>query len=120
MQRFPDFPVDFNFEGRFEGFVRVVGAEEVGVANEEALFVVVGIDEPAGDAVGAVTADITASFFGRVEMKCHPDVPAPVVLHYIGLGSIELKHCFAHHRPAPAPLLHESLDDHVVRHRLVP
>ena len=120
MERLPGFLVDFGLEGRLERLVRVVCAEEVGVADEEALLVVVGIDEPAGDAVGVVTADITASFFGRVEMKCHPDVRASVVLHYIGLGSIELKHCLAHHRPAPAPLLHESLDDHVVRHRLVP
>jgi hypothetical protein len=37
--------------------VRVVGAEEVGVADEEAFFVVVGVDEPAGDAVGAVADD---------------------------------------------------------------
>ena len=39
-------------------FVRVVGAEEVGVAHEEALLVVVGVDEPAGDAVGAVAAHL--------------------------------------------------------------
>ena len=50
--------VDFGFEGCLEGFVRVVGAEEIGMAHEEALLVVVGIDEPAGDAVGAVTADL--------------------------------------------------------------
>ena len=59
MQRFPGFLVDFGFEGRLERLVRVVGAEEVGVADEEALFVVVGIDEPAGDAVGVVAADFT-------------------------------------------------------------
>ena len=59
VQRFPGFPVDFGFEGGLEGFVRVVGAEEVSVAHEEALFVVVGIDEPAGDAVSVVAADFT-------------------------------------------------------------
>ena len=53
----PGVGVDFGFEGGFEGFVGVVGAEEVGVANEEAFFVVVGVDEPAGDAVGTVAAD---------------------------------------------------------------
>ena len=34
------------------------GAEEVRVADEEALFVVVRVDEPAGDAVGAVAAHL--------------------------------------------------------------
>ena len=57
MERFPGFLVDFGFEGRPEGFVRVVCVEEVGMAHEEALLVVVGVDEPAGDTVSAVTAD---------------------------------------------------------------
>ena len=34
--------------------VGVVGAEEVGVADEEALLVVVGVDEPAGDPLVAI------------------------------------------------------------------
>ena len=38
-------------------FVGVVSPEEIGVAHEEAFLVVVGIDEPAGDAVGVVAAD---------------------------------------------------------------
>jgi len=59
IQRFPGFLVDFGFEGGFQGFVRVIRAEEVGVADEEAFFVVVGVDEPAGDAVGAVAADFS-------------------------------------------------------------
>ena len=54
MQRLPGFPVDFGLESRPEGFVGVVGAEEVSVANEEALLVVVGVNEPASDTVGAV------------------------------------------------------------------
>ena len=44
--------MDLGLEGGLERLVGVVGAEEVGVADEEALF-----DEPAGDAVGAVAAD---------------------------------------------------------------
>lgn len=56
----PGFGVDIGFEGGFEGFVGVVLAEEVGVADEEALAVVVGVDEPAGDAVGSVAADFAA------------------------------------------------------------
>ena len=57
MEGFPGFLVDLGFERRAQGFVRVASAEEVGVADEEAFLVVVGIDEPAGDAVGAVAAD---------------------------------------------------------------
>ena len=53
----PGLVVDLGFEGRFQGAVGIVGTEEVGVADEEALFVVVGVDEPAGDAFGAVAAD---------------------------------------------------------------
>lgn len=53
----PGVGVDFGLEGGLEGLVGVVGAEEVGVADEEGFFVVVGVDEPAGDAVGAVAPD---------------------------------------------------------------
>lgn len=42
------------FEGDFEGLVRVVSPEEVGVTDEETFFVVVVVDEPAGDAFGAI------------------------------------------------------------------
>jgi len=42
--------VDFAFQGCFQGFVWVVRAEEVGVADEEGFHVVVGVDKPAGDA----------------------------------------------------------------------
>ena len=38
----PGFPVDLGLEGGLEGLVGIVGAEEVGVADEEALLVVVG------------------------------------------------------------------------------
>ena len=53
----PGFRVDLGFEGGSEGLVGVVRAEEVGVADEEALLVVVGVDEPAGDPFWAVRAD---------------------------------------------------------------
>ena len=53
----PGVCVDLCLEGGFQGFVRIVGAEEVGVAHEEALFVLVHVDKPAGDALGAVTFD---------------------------------------------------------------
>jgi hypothetical protein len=50
--------VDLGAEGALELAVGVVGAEEVGVADEEALAVVVSVDEPAGDVVGRGTADL--------------------------------------------------------------
>ena len=59
MEGFPGFLVDFGFEGGLEGFVGVVGAEEVGVAHEEAFLVVVGIDEPTSNAIGVVAANLT-------------------------------------------------------------
>lgn len=58
----PGLFVDLGFEGGFEGFVGIVLAEEVGVADEKGFAVVVGIDHPAGDAVGVVAADF--AFFG--------------------------------------------------------
>ena len=53
----PGFLIYFGLQGRLESLVGVVGAQEVGVADEETFFVVVGIDEPAGDAFGPVGAD---------------------------------------------------------------
>ena len=41
-----------------QGLVGVAGAQEVGVADEEALLVVVGVDEPAGDALRPVAAHL--------------------------------------------------------------
>ena len=53
----PRLLVDLGFERGFERAVGIVCAEEIGVADEEAFLVVVGVDEPAGDAFGAVAAD---------------------------------------------------------------
>ena len=52
----PGFLVDFGFEGGFQRLIGIIGAEEVGVADEKAFLVVVGVNEPAGDAVGPVRA----------------------------------------------------------------
>ena len=57
VEGFPSGFVDFGFEGGFERFIGIVGSEEVGMTNEKAFFVVVGIDEPAGDAVGSTGFD---------------------------------------------------------------
>lgn len=77
MEGFPSFVVDFGFEGSFECLVGVSGTEEVGVAHEETLSVVVSVYEPTGDAVGAVATD-----FAGVRMEdidpMHSDL-CPVV-----------------------------------------
>ena len=52
----PGFFVDLGLEGGLERLVGVVCPEEVGMADEETLFVVVGVDKPAGDALGPVAA----------------------------------------------------------------
>ena len=57
VERRPGGLVDVGAEGALELVVGVVGAEEVGVADEELLVVVGGVDEPAGDVVGRVAAD---------------------------------------------------------------
>jgi hypothetical protein len=47
----PGFLVDLSFQRRLQRLVGVVGAEEIGVANEEALAVVIGVNEPSGNVV---------------------------------------------------------------------
>ena len=58
MQRRPGFRVDLRLQCRFQRAVGIVRAEEIGVADEEALFVVVGVDEPASNAIGVVADDL--------------------------------------------------------------
>ena len=65
VERCPGFFVDLGFEGGLERRVGIVGAQEIGLADEEAFFVVVGVDEPAGDAFGAVAADFAGARDGR-------------------------------------------------------
>src|SRR5579872_968274 len=57
IERRPGLLVDLRLERCLEALVGVVRAQEIGVADEEALLVVVGVDEPGGDAVGIVRAD---------------------------------------------------------------
>ena len=56
----PGFRIDLGLQGGLQAFVGVVLTEEVGLPHEEAFAVVVGIDEPAGDVVGIITADLTS------------------------------------------------------------
>src|SRR6185312_9236588 len=45
----PSVLVDLGLQGRFERFIRVVGAHEIGMPDEEAFLVVIRVDEPGGD-----------------------------------------------------------------------
>jgi hypothetical protein len=73
--RLPCFLVYFGFECGFEGLVRVVGAEEIGVADEEAFSVVVGVNEPAGDALRVGADDFTGLWFEDVhDFDAHLDL----------------------------------------------
>ena len=58
--------VNFGLQRSLQGAVGVVGAEEVGMADEEASFVVVGIDEPTGNAVGPVANDFAGLWFENI------------------------------------------------------
>jgi hypothetical protein len=57
VERFPVFKVYLSLERCLEALVGIVLAKEVGLAHEEAIAVVIAIDEPAGNVVGLVTAD---------------------------------------------------------------
>ena len=54
----PGVRVDFGFERCLQCLVGIIGAQEVGLAYEERLHVVVRVDEPAGNALRAVTAHL--------------------------------------------------------------
>lgn len=49
--------VDLSLERCLEALIGIVLTKKVGLPNEEALTVVVAVDEPAGDVVGLVAAD---------------------------------------------------------------
>ena len=57
MQCIPGFLVYFCLESSFEGLVRIIGAEEIGMADKEAFLVVVCVNEPAGYPFGSVASD---------------------------------------------------------------
>jgi len=62
----PGFFVDLGLEGGLQSAVGIVRAEEVGMTDKEAFFVVVGVDEPAGDAFGAVADDFAGLRFEHI------------------------------------------------------
>ena len=76
MERRPRVLVDLGLERGLQRPVGIVGAEEIGVADEEALLVVVGVDEPARDAVGAIAANLARAGVEDVHaVHFHPHAP---------------------------------------------
>lgn len=59
----PGVLVDFRAQGTLEPLVGILCAGEVGVADVEALVDVVGVDEPEGDGVRGVDADLPGGRF---------------------------------------------------------
>ncbi len=78
--------VDLSLERCLEALVGIVLAEEVCLAHEEALTVVVAIDEPAGDVVGLVAADFAG---GGVEHINAIDLHLDLIGLSIGTSGIE-------------------------------
>lgn len=54
----PSDDADLGLQRRLQRLVGIVGADEAGVADEEGLHVVVGVDEPTHNAFGAVAARV--------------------------------------------------------------
>ena len=63
----PNVLVDLRLEGGFEGFVGIVLAEEIGVADEKAFLVVIAVDEPASDAFRAAADDCAGIGFKDID-----------------------------------------------------
>ena len=59
VERGPCVSVDLGLERCFEGRVRIVLSQKVGVPDEKALLVVVGVDEPTGNTIRPVASDFT-------------------------------------------------------------
>ena len=58
VQSFPGFLVDLDLQCGFEGFIRIVRSQKISVPDKEALLIVIGVDEPASDALSSVTAHL--------------------------------------------------------------
>jgi hypothetical protein len=71
----PGLLVDLGLEGRLERLVGIVRPQEIGVADEEALLVVVRVDEPAGDPLRTVAAHLAGVGVEDVHaIDLHPDL----------------------------------------------
>jgi hypothetical protein len=53
VQGSPCFGINFGFKGRLQGAVGIIRTEKVSLADEKAFLIIVGVDEPARDAVSS-------------------------------------------------------------------
>jgi hypothetical protein len=65
----PSVLVDLISQRRLQRLVRIISAEEVGLADEEAFLVIIAVDEPARDASGVIRADL-AGGGSNTSMPC--------------------------------------------------
>src|SRR5690606_5995743 len=57
VKRFPGFLVDLGFERSTQGIIAIIGSQEVRVTDKETFLVIVGVNEPARDALRTVTSN---------------------------------------------------------------
>ena len=100
VERCPSVCIDLGLEGGLQRLVRVIGSEEVGVANEERLFVVVGVDEPAGDAIRPVAAHLS-----RVGVEHVHTVDSDLYLVVAGVQYVDVRLAEYHEQVALTSVL---------------
>ena len=83
VKRSPRILVDLCLQARLQRFVRIIRAEEVSVADEEALLVVVRINKPARNFVGAVAANFAGAWVEDIyAANLHFDLVIRSVLNF--------------------------------------
>lgn len=89
-----------------------VAAREIGVAHEEALAVVVGVDEPAGDVGSGVAANLPGGGIVDVEtldLDLNPAIRAGFDLPGLGVHRLNVRLAEDHEQVAAAGLLQQLL-----------
>src|SRR5689334_4619537 len=77
VERGPGICIDFGFKGGLECLIGIVRPEEVGVADEETLLAVIGIDEPAGELVRVAPFDLPELWLEHID-PLHPYLYLPI------------------------------------------
>src|SRR4051812_42910927 len=80
VERRPGILVDFGLQSRLEALVGVVATEEIGVPDEEAFAVIIGVDEPGSDIVEARRAHLAGGWVEDVEAEDLDPHPAIIVM----------------------------------------
>lgn len=76
----PRLLVDLRLQCGFERGIGIIRAQEIGVADEEAFFVVIGVDELGGDAFGVIAANVPRVWIEHVNaVHLHADFLAAII-----------------------------------------